>query len=65
MMEENFLGLGKSTFCGAATVPVDAVLSGARTVSMGLMQTQPQPVPLIKREENTGHIVVPGFSQVF
>lgn len=59
VMEENFLGFGKSTFCGDATVPVDMLLSGARTVSVGFMQTQPQPIPLYKRGENTGRIVVP------
>eukprot|EP00913_Durusdinium_trenchii_P018770 g17638.t1 len=58
VMEENFLGFGKSTFCGDATVPVDMLLSGARTVSVGFMQTQPQPIPLYKRGENTGRIVV-------
>lgn len=50
-------GLVQSTFCGDATVPVDALLSGARTISPGLMQTQPQPIPLHKRGENTGQIL--------
>jgi len=54
VLEENLGGLVQSTFCGDATVPVDALLSGARTISPGLMQTQPQPIPLHKRGENTG-----------
>lgn len=58
VLEENLGGLVQSTFCGDATVPVDALLSGARTISPGLMQTQPQPIPLHKRGENTGQIVV-------
>eukprot|EP00434_Breviolum_minutum_P011502 symbB.v1.2.010141.t1/scaffold618.1/size180184/18 len=58
VLEENFGGLAKSTFCGDAMVPVDALLSGARTISPGLMQTQPQPVALYKRGENTGQIVI-------
>lgn len=57
VLEENFGGLAKSTFCGDAMVPVDALLSGARTISPGLMQTQPQPVALYKRGENTGQIL--------
>lgn len=56
VMEENFLGFGKSTFCGDATVPVDALLSGARTLSPGLMQTQPQPVALHKRGATRYHL---------
>ncbi|CAJ1356808.1 unnamed protein product [Effrenium voratum] len=58
VLEENFQGLGKPTFCGEAMVQVDHLVAGARMISPGLMQTQPQPVLLEKRGEKTGAVQV-------
>lgn len=58
VLEENFGGLGKPTFCGEQTVDVDMLVAGARMVGPGLMRSQPQPVELYKRGEKTGSILV-------
>ncbi|CAE7156671.1 HCc2, partial [Symbiodinium pilosum] len=58
VLEENFGGLGKPTFCGEQTVDVDMLVAGARMVGAGLMRTQPQPIELYKKGEKTGTILV-------
>ncbi|CAE7728017.1 P65-C [Symbiodinium necroappetens] len=58
VLEENFGGLGKPTFCGEQTVDVDMLVAGARMVGPGLMRSQPQPVELYKRGEKTESILV-------
>lgn len=58
VLEENFGGLGTPTFCGEASAKVDLLMSSARMVSAGLMSTNPEPLVLTKKSEETGAILI-------
>jgi len=58
VLEENYGGLGKPTFCGEVTTGADLLLSSTRLISTGIMSSPPEALTLQKSGEDVGTITV-------
>jgi len=58
VLEENYGGLGKPTFCGEATAKADLLLSSTRMISNGLLSSSPDALTLKKSGEDVGTISI-------